>query len=168
MIDRNHPSGEELIDYAHAALSEGDDARLHAHLATCSSCTEALEAETRLGELLREHARLQERELPRSLVESIYAAARKDGHAPPWWTRLAGALRPAVMLPAAAAIAIAIFLGFVSTRGTARATPIDAAYYLEDHAELATTVPFGEESSARTMLTSDTVAADERAVDETR
>ena len=52
---------------------------------------------------------------------------------------------------------------------TARATTIDASYYVDNHAALTATAPFAEEAPMPAMLTSqDAPLADERPVDETR
>ena len=167
MTNREHPTLEELMDYVHGELKEHDDAAVHAHLAGCSPCSEAYEQEARLGELLRDHARLEERELPPSVVDGIFdALAEQSSASPTVWRRLSAALRPAIALPVAAAIVLAVYFGFVATHGTARAQSIDASYYLEDHAEFATTVPFSDESAAPAMLTSDDAASGEQMVDE--
>ncbi|HTU81183.1 MAG TPA: zf-HC2 domain-containing protein [Candidatus Acidoferrales bacterium] len=153
MIEREHIAPEELIDYVHGELAPADDARVYAHLSACTSCSEAHEGETQLTEILREHARLSEREMPPGLADGIYAAIRERRISP--WHRFAELLRPAVLVPSAAAVAIALYFGIVSTQGTAHANAIDATYYLEDHAVLGTTVPFDDGSIAPTMLTSD-------------
>ncbi len=163
MIEREHPSPEALTDYAHGELPAADDARVHAHLSGCADCAEAYDGELRLGEILRAHARMEERELPPGLTDAIFANVA--GSAPSWWDRIVASLRPAIALPVAAAVVLALYFT-LSTHGTARATTIDASYYLEDHAELANSVPFDDESAAPAMLTSDDGAAGERAVDE--
>lgn len=167
MIDRTHPTPEELMDYVHHELDERRDAAVHAHVAECSDCREAYEAEVRLGDMLRAHARSEERDMPYGLAERIFAAAAADHERPlPWWQRLELVLRPAIAIPAAGVLVLGVFFAYSAThRGAARATAIDAAYYLEDHAALAASVPFEGGSVVPATLTSDDAMADERTVD---
>ena len=163
MTNERHPKMEQLTDYIHGELSDADDAAVHAHLATCSPCAQAHEEELRLSDLLRAHARLDERDFPLGLQSRIMAAAAAQ-HDSGWQARLQTLLRPAYALPAAAAAAIAIYFGV--THGAAvQSTTIDAAYYLEDHAALGTAMPFHEGDALPVTLTSDDTATDERVVD---
>jgi hypothetical protein len=53
--------------------------------------------------------------------------------------------------------------------GTARATTIEPAYYIDNHAAMTATAPFSDEAPVPPMLTSENAPfADERPVDETR
>jgi anti-sigma factor RsiW len=158
-MNQTHPSIEQLVDYAHGELSAHDDAVIHAHLAECGPCAQAHEAEVRLGELLREHARAEELELPPGLVTSIYARAAADSSsASSWWQRLAASLRPIVAVPVAAALVVAVYFAVASVwlhPTNAKTDAADAAYYMESHAALATTMPFEEGDAIPTVLTSD-------------
>ena len=156
MNPQQHPTLEQLTDYVHGELAPHDDAAVHAHLAGCAACSEARDAEVRLGEILREHARAQERELPPGFAARVLAAtAERDGISR-WKFDVAQLLRPVVAFPIAAAFALAAYLGIATLHGPrARATTIDAAYYLEDHAALAADMPLDEGSSMATVLASD-------------
>ncbi len=144
-----HPTLEELTDYVHGELPPPRDAAVHAHIAGCAACTEAHDTEVRLGELLREHARAQERELPLGFARRIVDAATTSEPQPArWWETLTRALRPAVTIPALAAVALAVYLAAGgSHQGTVQMATIDAATYIDNHAALATDMPFAESST---------------------
>ncbi len=162
-MNETHPNIEELVDYAHGELSAPQDAAIHAHLATCAGCAELQAQEASLTDLLRAHARAQERELPESVVANIReAVARKRDDTV--WERLRTAFRPALALPVAAAAAVALYLGVRGWHATSPATTIDASYYVDSHAAMASTAPFSEDAPIPTMLTSETTAANERPV----
>ncbi|MEO6836590.1 MAG: zf-HC2 domain-containing protein [Candidatus Tumulicola sp.] len=156
-MNHAHPTVDQLIDYAHGELSSHEGDAVRAHLAACPACIEAHDAQIRLGELLRQHARSEELELPPGLVTSIYARAASEPPAPAWWTPLASALRPALAVPIAAAVALAIYFASAGWHTNVRTDATDAAYYMENHAALATTVPF-EGDAVPTVLTSDQAA----------
>lgn len=152
-MNQNHPTTEEIIDYLHGELSAPRDAALHAHLAECAECAMTRDGEAALTELLRTHARTQERELPYRVVARIREATA-DAATTPMWDRIRLALRPVVLIPAAAAVAIALYLG-VGAHHPAAVTPIDAAAYVDNHAALTATAPFSEDAPIPAMLTSD-------------
>lgn len=156
MNANEHPTAEQLIDYVHGELPEQQDAAVHAHLATCSPCTEAHDVEARLGEVLREHARAQERDLPPGFAARIVeAATASEPQAAPWWQALARVLRPAIAIPALAAIALAIYVTIAaSNHGTVQTATIDAATYMDNHAALATDMPFAENAMVPTEFAS--------------
>jgi anti-sigma factor RsiW len=139
-----HITPERLIDYLHGELQPQDDAAVHAHVAACPACASAYDEEARLTDLLRRHARETERELPPGVVARIRSAVEEQRPAP-WWSRLGFALHPAAV---AACIVAGLLVGtYVSLAGFhshARAATVDAAYYLDDHAALAPTTPFGD------------------------
>jgi anti-sigma factor RsiW len=147
----DHPSSETLIDYVHRELPAHEDAAVHAHLASCAACSQAHDDEVRLGELLREHARSEERELPPGFSTRILAAAIAARPQAPWWA----VLRPAFALPAAAVLAIVLYLGFAVFHGPGKVTTVDAAYYIDSHAALATDMPFAEGASLPASFASD-------------
>jgi anti-sigma factor RsiW len=160
-MNETHLTTEQLMDYAHGELSAREDAAAHAHLASCAACTQARDEELRLSELLREHARVEEREMPPGLATSIYALAASSSAQPAWWQRLSLA-RPAIAIPLAAAVLLIAFFGIANMRGPMSRRGVDAAYYLENHAALASTMPFEENSALPVELTSDvTSGADE-------
>jgi anti-sigma factor RsiW len=156
-MNQQHPSIDQLVDYAHRELSAREDAVVHAHLATCPECAEAHDAEARLGELLRQHARDEERELPPGLTTAIYARAAGESATLPWWSweRLATTPRQAIAVPVVAAVVLAIYASMGGWHGAPKSDAIDAAYYLENHAALASTMPFEEGAPIPAMLTSD-------------
>ncbi|HVR46731.1 MAG TPA: zf-HC2 domain-containing protein [Candidatus Binatia bacterium] len=152
-MNQTHPTPEELVEYLHGELPPPQDAAVHAHLAECSPCARAYEAETSLRELVRAHARSEDRELPYRVVAAIRDAAA-ERTSPPAWESIRSALRPAILIPAAAALAVALYFG-VSGRHSGEATPINAAYYVNNHAALTATTPFSEDAPMPAMLTSD-------------
>ena len=152
-MNQTHPTPDELIDYLHGELSPARDAAIHAHLAGCSECAEAREAELSLTEALRAHAKAQERELPSIVVTGIWNAVRRRPAS--LWERLSASLRPAISLPVAAAIALLLYFGLRGTHGTARAATVDAAYYLDRHATLSAITPFSEDNPVPAALSSD-------------
>jgi anti-sigma factor RsiW len=155
-MNQQHPSIDQLVDYVHGELSARDDAAIHAHMAVCADCAEARDMEVRLGELLRRHAREEERELPPGLTTAIYARASSEPIAPWWsWERLSETPRQALAVPVAAAIVLAIYAMSGGWHGAPKSDAIDAAYYIENHAALASTMPFEEGAALPTMLTSD-------------
>lgn len=139
-----HLSNEQLLDYLHKALEPEQDARLHAHLDECSRCHADYAAEIGISELLRNQAAVEERELPPMLKASIWQAIRDDQPTPLQVFR--GWLRPAYAIPVAAALLAAAFFAPAYLHGSNNnQTPtIDAAYYLQDHAAMNSTVPFGD------------------------
>jgi predicted anti-sigma-YlaC factor YlaD len=139
-----HLNNETLVDYMHGALTPQEDAAVYAHLEACETCRKEFEAEAALTEALRSYATREERELPPTLKAEIWSRIRSAQPSP--WTRLRQWLRPAVAVPAAAAIALAAYFG-VSYLGPQGAPSIEAAYYLQDHAALNSTVPFSDRSS---------------------
>jgi anti-sigma factor RsiW len=161
-----HPTPEQLVDYLYGELPTPQDAAVHAHLSECSPCSHAYEAEAALTELLRAQARSEEREIPYRVIAGVRDATANLSAASPW-ARIRAALRPMVLVPIAAAVAIALYLGF-GVRHSASVTPIDAAYYVDSHAALTSTAPFSEDAPIPAMLTSDESLGDQPTVDQTR
>ncbi|MGZ3498597.1 MAG: anti-sigma factor family protein [Vulcanimicrobiaceae bacterium] len=140
-----HLKTETLIDYIHDALEPDEDAFVHAHLDDCAQCRDEYAAEVALTELLKKQAALEEREMPSSIKAAIWDEIRNARPSPV--RRLFAFLRPAVALPVAAAIVLAAYFGLHSHQGAAPPT-IDAAYLLQDHAAMNSTVPFDDRNGA--------------------
>jgi anti-sigma factor (TIGR02949 family) len=157
-MNQTHPTIEQLIDYAHGEVSPHEDASIHAHLAACPQCARDYDAENQVTELLRSRAREQERELPPGLITAIYANAHARPAATSWFARLTAAVHPAAAVPVAAIVALAIYFASTGWHANARSSALDAAYYMENHAALATTMPFEEGDAVPTMFTSDSGA----------
>jgi anti-sigma factor (TIGR02949 family) len=166
-MNQTHLTVEQIVEYLHGELSPKEDAAAHAHLAECSFCSEAYDAEAALTGMLREHAQSEERELPEGLIARIHDAIDRE-RSTTIWKRLATALRPAIMVPAAAAFAVVLYLAATVWHGRPGAPTIDAAYYLENHAALTASTPFSDESAIPVTFTSDDTAADQRPVNEAR
>ncbi len=145
-----HLANQTLIDYTHAGLAPEEDARVYAHLESCTACRAEYDAELALTDLLRSYAIRETRELPAMLKAEIWERIRAARPSP--LRSLAGWLRPAVALPLAATIALAAYFGtaYIGPRGPAS---IDAAYYMQDHAALNSTVPFSDRASAGNLET---------------
>ncbi len=166
MKQEQHPSTEKLIDYIHRELSPEDDAAILMHVESCDECRARYQLEARLSESLRVHARETERELPQGVVNGIWAAIESPPQ-PSLADRLRALFRPAVAVPVTAVAALAIYFGVTATHHAGSTTMIDAAYYLDDHAALTSTVPFGEGNAVPTQLESDQTNSDVVAVSNT-
>ncbi|HUA07914.1 MAG TPA: zf-HC2 domain-containing protein [Candidatus Acidoferrales bacterium] len=138
-----HPTQELLIDYLHGELAPGEDAALLQHLNGCAECRTRYEDEAALSEMLVRYARATECELPAGVRASILDAVEAKPRVTPWW-------RPAISLPIAAALALAVFAGYSTSHH--RVTTIDAAYYLDDHAALTTAVTQSEGNTVPAAL----------------
>ena len=140
-----HLKNQTLIDYMHAGLSPEEDARVYAHLEACTGCRSEYDSELAMTDMLRAFALADQRELPSSVKAEIWERIRSAR--PSALTTLAGWFRPAIAIPAAAVLAAGIYFGtsYLSPRGPAA---IDAAYYLQDHAALNSTVPFSDHVNA--------------------
>ena len=166
IMSEQHVSPEQLVEYLHGELPAGEDAAIHAHLAGCPACTEAYEAEARLVEMIRGHARAQELELPQGVVASIRAAVAADRE--PWWARLTASLRPLALGTAiAAGLLVGTLLSLRMWHSHAQAATIDASYYLQDHTALTATTPFGDCSGVPETLTDGSTEPEQPAADET-
>lgn len=140
-----HLNNAILIDYMHAALAPEQDAEVFAHLEACKDCRAAYDSELALTDMLRTFAAADQRELPSSVKAEIWERIRSAR--PSAVTNLTNWFRPAIALPVAAALAVAVYFG-TSYLGPQRTASIDAAYYLQDHAALDSTVPFSDRVTA--------------------
>jgi predicted anti-sigma-YlaC factor YlaD len=147
----NHLTQEQLIDYLHGELPAGEDARTMAHIDACASCRAAYETEAALSDALRRYATQSERELPPDVRAGIWQSI-EEGSRVSARERMRGFLRPAIGFALAAAAAIAIAIG-VSPHHTGGPV-IDALYYLDDHAALASSVPFSGANDQRWLAAS--------------
>ena len=154
-MKKQHPSTDTLIDYIHRELSPEDDAAILLHVESCDECRASYEIEATLSEALRTHAIETERELPQGVVNSIWAAIEEGAAAPSFGERLRDFFKPVVAVPLVAAAAVAIYFGVTGTHHTGPRTTIDAAYYLDDHAALNSTTPFGEGNAVPSQLDGD-------------
>jgi anti-sigma factor RsiW len=166
-MSEQHVSPERLVEYMHGELPASEDAAVHAHLAGCRECREAYDSEVALTEMIRGHARAEERDLPPGVVATIRSAVA--GAERPWWTRLGDSLRPlAIGTAVAAGLLVGAFLSLRTWHTHAQASTIDAAYYLDDHAALSQTTPFGEGTVVPAALADGTTESEEQpAADET-
>ena len=162
-MNEHHIPIERLIDYLHRELDSAEDAQVHAHLDACGHCRCVYDEEAQLSDTLRSYARASECELPPGLATRIKARTQESVPIS-GWTRLRLWMRPLVVVPVGAAVALALY--FTSTAlhtSTTTATTIGAVYYLEDHAALTSTVPFGSSGSVvPASLVSDNTGADQR------
>ena len=156
-MNTSHLSLDRLVDYTRGELSEREDARVHAHLAECEECSRTLESERRLVDLLKSHARADEREMPPGLATAIRARAAGDrADRPRWsWHRLSGSFGAFAAAGVAAVLAVAFILAFTIPRSAPTAGSVDAATYMANHAALASTTPFDDGTNAPVMLTAD-------------
>lgn len=163
MMNQNHPTIEELVDYLHRELTPEADAALLVHLEACPDCAARYEEQAQLSESLRAYARASERDVPQGVIAGIWDTIERETARPAWHEQLVAFFRPAYALPVAAILLLAIFFGYNATHRGAPVTTIDAAVYLRDHASLNSTMPFGEGAAEPASLRDDaTVAADQR------
>jgi hypothetical protein len=129
----NHITDDDLIDYLHHECDDATDARIHGHLVRCRDCRDRRDAEVMVGDLLRSSALAAERELPSLVKAGVWAAIRT---APPTFAeRFRTFLSPALALPVAAVLAVAMYLGVPVLRAEHASSPtVAAAYYFEEHA----------------------------------
>lgn len=162
MNNDQHPTVEQLSDFVHGELSERDDAAIHAHIAGCTACSETHDTEARLGDLLRAHARAEERELPPGFAERIVDAAIASGRREQtsFGDLVARWFRPAIALPVAAVVALAIYLGAGALHPSPQTGAIDATSYIESHAALAAAMPFADGSMVPVSFASDGTLAE--------
>ena len=152
-MNDTHPSIEQIVDYLHGELSPADDAAMHLHFAECRSCEQRRSEEVALTELLRAHARAEERELPQGVAAAIYQQTQRRSNSP-LVERLRAGLRPIYFVPAAVAAAVALYIGFGTRHSQPTMTAIDPAYYVQEHAAVAATAPFAEDAPPPTVLAS--------------
>ncbi|HEY1653629.1 MAG TPA: zf-HC2 domain-containing protein [Candidatus Tumulicola sp.] len=154
-MNQTHPTTEQLIDYVHGELPSAQDAAIHVHLAGCPECTTAHDAEVRLGEVLRAHARAETLEMPPGLVTAIRARTAAEASTRAWWQRLSTSMRAAVAVPIAAALALTLYFVTGGWHAPVNSGSADAAYYMENHAALSSNTPFGGGEALPTVLTAD-------------
>jgi anti-sigma factor (TIGR02949 family) len=143
-----HLTTDTLIDYLHHGLPPQADAAVHRHLAACAQCKSAYDAEAALSEALRMHARDTDREFPSGVRARVLdEIARASAPSVTFMDALREWLRPAVAIPAAAVLAAAFLLA-VPFNGQNQTPSIDAAYYINDHAEMNGTMPFADATAA--------------------
>jgi anti-sigma factor RsiW len=152
-MNQTHPTPDELVDYLHGEVPAPRSAAIAAHIAGCSECADARAAELSLTQLLRDHARAQERELPPSVVSGVWEKVRS--RPPSVWERFSAAFRPAIGVPVAIAIAAFIFFSIKVAHGPAHAATISAGYYVENHATLDATTPLSQDDPVPQALASD-------------
>jgi predicted anti-sigma-YlaC factor YlaD len=128
-------------------------ATVDAHLARCPQCQARRVAEEAITHSVREYAREQERALPPSVVAGIRNGIEPRA-APSRWDTLRAALRPIYAVPLAAAVALILYVGLSGRHGASVPATIDPAYYVENHAVMAETAPFGDAAPPAIVLTS--------------
>jgi hypothetical protein len=126
-----HYDRETLIDYLHRALAPDTDAAVFAHLKTCAACRAAHDDEAAFGETLRAWGRADEPEMPAIVKARVWEAVRKERPSP--FAGLVRAWIPALAVPAAAFVALAIYFATPIVRGTPPPPGISAVYYLDEH-----------------------------------
>jgi anti-sigma factor RsiW len=152
-VNEMHVSPETIMDYLHRELALEEDASVHTHLSACAACKAEYDAQASLTEVVRAHARLEERDLPPRVVAAVRDRLEHMRATPAWFMQLAAALRPIIAVPVAAALVLAAAIGFTSVRLNAHGPTVTAAYYLDDHAALASRVlPFAQSSTVPETL----------------
>lgn len=152
-MNQMHPSVERIVDYLHGELSPAEDAVIYAHFAACPECDAKRTEELAITDALHAYARSTERDMPAGLATRIRAAAVRSQ--PGAWQRFVEAFRPVVMVPAAVAVALAIYIGYNSWNRAAAPPRIQAAYYVNNHAAMAASAPFGDAAPPVTLTSDD-------------
>ena len=129
-----HYTEDLLIDYLHGELPDAEDARVHAHLATCDPCRALYDGQAALSDLLRSTAAASELAFPSMIKAHVWATIRAEQ--PSFFDRFRVIVRPAIAVPLAAAIAlVALFGGPLIHSSVSNSPPgVAASYYLEEHA----------------------------------
>ena len=156
-----HLTNDQLIDYVHGGLPPAEDAAVLSHLESCTQCADEYATEVRVSEILREHAAREEREMPSTIKANIWQLIRQAQ--PSYGSRLRAWLRPVYLVPAAAVIAVAAIFGPTYLGHHEAPLLIDAAYYLQDHAAMNGSIPFGDRSEAAPAEFQSNVSADQTA-----
>lgn len=152
-MNQTHPSIERIVDYLHGELSPAEDAVIYAHFAACPECDAKRSEELAITDALHAYARNTERDMPAGLATRIQIAAVQSQ--PGAWQRFMAPFRPMVMVPAAAAVALAIYIGYSSWHRAAAPPGIQAAYYVNNHAAMAASAPFGDAAPPITLTSND-------------
>jgi len=160
-MNNEHLDTDTLIDYLHRELPPGQDATVMQHLNACVQCRAQYDEQARLTESLRAYGQATEREIPAGVVARIWDAVEKEHAAPTLLERLSGWMRPAIAIPVGALLALALYFGAIAPRMAGTTAIIDAAYYLDDHAALTSTVPFSEGNVVPASLENDETGSDQ-------
>jgi anti-sigma factor RsiW len=125
-----HLTNDLIVDFVHGELEPAADARAHAHLTSCGTCTAEVDAERTLREFLRDAAVASECEMPSAIKAAIWEQIRAAKPGP--LAALAALLRPVVAIPVAAVLLAG---GYFAAAATHHGSPtIAASYYLQAHA----------------------------------
>jgi predicted anti-sigma-YlaC factor YlaD len=151
-----HYTLETLEDYLHGALGPERDAAIHAHLEACADCRGVYDQSAAVRDWLRAAARADERDFPETIRTRVLAKIRYPE--PTWFERLRAALRPAIAVPVAAMIAVAVFVGLPAVHPGGSAPAVAATYLLEEHAAVASDNPLAD----RSLLVPASVVDDQR------
>jgi anti-sigma factor RsiW len=146
-----HLQSQTLTDYVHGALSPAQDALAYAHVRECAECRAELELERSLTDLLRTAAAREELEFP-SLIKAAVWQTIRDAKPTPL-ERLSAFLRPAIAVPVASALVLALVVaGPVMHFGAAALPTIDATFYLDEHAAQQAPNPLADRSTIPQVL----------------
>jgi hypothetical protein len=143
-----HLNIEQLTDYLHHALDPESDAAAYTHISECVTCGAAYGREAALSEALRAQARATERDLPIGVLVTVRSRIVAEASRSRAWETVRSWLRPAFVIPAVAIAAVALYIGIPRFVANRQPTAIQAAYYLQDHAEMNGTMPFADATSA--------------------
>jgi anti-sigma factor RsiW len=158
-MKQQHLDTDIIIDYLHHELAVDDDAHVMQHISACAECAALYDRQAQLTEALRGYARDTESDLPAGVVARIWYAVERESAGPSFIQQLRAFFRPVYALPVAAALIAAVYFGAMPHDNDS--AHIDAAYYLEDHAALTSTVPFNEGTVVPTSLENDETGSDQ-------
>jgi anti-sigma factor RsiW len=136
-----HYDRDTLIDYLHGALAPDADAAVFGHLSACAACNAVYDEEAALGEALRFAARTEELEFPSMIKARVWDAVRREK--PSWIQVLRAGWAPRVVVPVAAVVILAGYLGLPPIIHDSQAPAVDASYFLDEHNAQAQQNPFG-------------------------
>jgi hypothetical protein len=122
MTLRRGEHADELMSAAISGdLTDDEQARLDAHLATCQSCRETMAAWTKQRQLV---AGLRSAPVPRDLAPRIRAGIESGAFAVPWWRRsgLLVGMGATLATAAAAIVAVAVIGGWLPRNQVASST----------------------------------------------
>jgi predicted anti-sigma-YlaC factor YlaD len=113
-----HYDLDTLDDYLHGELDAVHDARIHAHLETCTDCRASFDQAASVRDWIRAAAAAEELEFPSMIKARVWEEIRSAPRASGGLGWLQTGWRPWLAVPVAAALAIVGFVEYPAVHGT--------------------------------------------------
>jgi anti-sigma factor RsiW len=138
-----HHTSETLEDYLCGELGPERDAIVHAHLEGCADCRGLCDDAAGLRDWLRTAAAAEELPFPSIIKARVWEAVRETQ--PTWFDRVRAVWRPMFAVPAAAVLALFVYVGVpLVHNANAPAAGVAASYLMEEHAAVASENPLSD------------------------